>query len=75
MVSSLFGKVAMLMTISAEVGARTSLYCAMEPKLSDPEYSGKYFDNCQVGSSSPYAKNKDMAKKLWELSTKLVKLD
>jgi len=75
MVSSIFGKVAMLMTISAEVGARTSLYCAMEPKLSDPKYSGKYFDNCQVGSSSPYAKNQDMAKKLWELSTKLVKLD
>lgn len=74
-VSTLFGKVALVMTISAEVGARTSLYCATEPSLSDPQYSGKYFDNCQVGISSPYAKNEDMAKKLWELSTKLVKMD
>ena len=29
------------MTLSAETGARTSLYCATEPSLSDPQYSGK----------------------------------
>ena len=40
-VSSLFGKIALVMTLSAETGARTSLYCAMEPSLSDPKYSGK----------------------------------
>jgi len=74
-VSSLFGKIALVMTLSAETGARTSLYCAMEPSLSDPKYSGKYFDNCQVGFSSPYAKNEKMAKKLWDLSAQLVKLD
>jgi len=74
-VSSMFGKIALVMTLSAEVGARTSLYCATEPSLSDPQYSGKYFDNCQVGLSSPYAKNEEMAKQLWELSTKLVKMD
>ena len=38
-------------------------------------FAGKYFDNCQVGLSSPYAKNEEMAKQLWELSTKLVKMD
>ena len=36
----MFGKVALVMTVSAEVGARTSLYCATEPSLSDPQYSG-----------------------------------
>ena len=40
-VSSLFGKAALVMTLSAETGARTSLYCATEPSLSDPQYSGK----------------------------------
>lgn len=40
-VSSLFGKIALVMTLSAETGARTSLYCAMEPSLSDPKYSGR----------------------------------
>ena len=39
-VSSMFGKIALVMTLSAEVGARTSLYCATEPSLSDPQYSG-----------------------------------
>ena len=38
-------------------------------------FAGKYFDNCQVGLSSPYAKNEEMAAKLWDLSTKLVKMD
>ena len=40
-VTSMFGKIALVMTLSAEVGARTSLYCATEPSLSDPQYSGK----------------------------------
>ena len=118
----MFGKIALVMTLSAEVGARTSLYCATEPSLSAPQYSGnrqsnyvmslrtrhlvfctsnriilchdkqfvelfavyicldknfagKYFDNCQIGLSSPYARNEEMAQKLWELSTKLVKMD
>lgn len=39
-VSSMFGKIALVMTLSAEVGARTSLYCATEPSLSAPQYSG-----------------------------------
>ena len=38
-------------------------------------FAGKYFDNCQVGLCSPYAKNEEMAEQLWELSSKLVKMD
>lgn len=60
--------------LTPEVGARTSLYCATEPSLSDPKFNGKYFNNCQLGWTSPYAKNERMAADLWNLSAKITKI-
>ena len=38
--TSAAGKLSNMFMLSAEMGARTSLYCALEPGLSQPEYSG-----------------------------------
>ena len=38
--TSAAGKLSNMFMLSAEMGARTSLYCALEPELSQPEYSG-----------------------------------
>jgi len=74
-VKSLIGQVNSVTMLSAESGAKTSLFCALEPSLDTPEASGKYYDNCKEASTSWNAKNKDMAKKLWEVSKEIVQLN
>jgi len=71
----LFGKLGIRrFLLTPEVGARTSLWCATEPALSNPKYSGKYFNNCHEGLTSPYAKNEMYAKKLWDISAKITNI-
>ncbi|XP_062907355.1 retinol dehydrogenase 12 isoform X2 [Mobula hypostoma] len=51
-------------------GAQTSIYCAVTEELD--EVSGKHFSDCQPASVAPQGKNDETAKKLWDVSCKLL---
>lgn len=53
-------------------GAATTCYVALHPDLKGA--SGKYFADCNELNPSSIAQDKDLAMKLWEFSTGLVKL-
>lgn len=53
-------------------GAATTCYVALRPDLKG--VSGKYFADCNELNPSSIAQDKDLAMKLWEFSTGLVKL-
>ncbi|KAK2870949.1 hypothetical protein Q8A67_023476 [Cirrhinus molitorella] len=55
-----------------ESGAQTSLYCALQEGI-EP-LSGRYFSNCAVQNVSAKARDDAVAKKLWEVSERLVGL-
>ncbi|MGH8752234.1 MAG: SDR family oxidoreductase [Burkholderiales bacterium] len=61
-----------LMLRSPEVGARTPLYLACAPELEN--VSGKYFEKCREANPSPQSQNREAARKLWQLSEKLLQL-
>ncbi|CAG2117494.1 unnamed protein product [Medioppia subpectinata] len=62
------------MMLSVELGAQTTLYCALEPSLDNE--SGLYYDDChRIDNMFANATNDTDAQKLWELSCDLVKLD
>ncbi|XP_072896251.1 retinol dehydrogenase 12 [Hemitrygon akajei] len=50
--------------------AQTSIYCAVTEELD--EVSGKYFSDCHLASVAPQGKNDETAKKLWDVSCKLL---
>ncbi|XP_064122215.1 retinol dehydrogenase 12-like isoform X2 [Macrobrachium nipponense] len=52
-------------------GMQTTLYCALEAEQDDEHY---YFSDCQVSYASSYARSDETAKKLWDLSEKMVGL-
>ena len=54
-------------------GAQTSIYCAIAPELEG--VTGCYFKECAVSECSEKAKDKGMAKKLWEISERLTRID
>jgi len=56
---------------TTEQGARTSIYAATSPDLDG--VTGKYFVNCRPARTSGAAKNKDLGKRLWELSEELIR--
>lgn len=58
--------------ISPEKGARTSLYLATEPQLT--QKTGGYFKNCKEAKPSELAFNEHMAKNLWETSARITGL-
>lgn len=58
---------------SAEMGAQTTIYCAVSEEMEG--VSGKYLADCAVKEPCKGAKDDDAAKKLWDLSVRLVKLD
>jgi len=58
---------------SAYYGAQTILYCALDDDV--VKHSGDYFYNCARQELYPYAKDEGMAKKLWQESVKVTKLD
>lgn len=64
------GKVA---TKTPEQGAQTSIYCSLDEKSANE--TGLYYADCKVACLSDQAKDMDMAKKLWDESVKLVKLE
>jgi NAD(P)-dependent dehydrogenase (short-subunit alcohol dehydrogenase family) len=53
-------------------GARTSIYAASSPELEG--VTGKYLSACKVVKPAPQAINEATAKKLWDISAKLVNL-
>ncbi|XP_059473096.1 retinol dehydrogenase 12-like isoform X2 [Neocloeon triangulifer] len=52
-------------------GAQTTLHCALDEKLATQ--NGLYFSDCSPGRTSERARNKEDAKKLWEVSEELLK--
>ncbi|XP_015784232.1 retinol dehydrogenase 13 [Tetranychus urticae] len=63
------GPLKRLFVKSDEEGAQTTVYCALEPSLSN--VTGKYFDNCKERSASSLATDLGLAKRLWDLSEKM----
>jgi NAD(P)-dependent dehydrogenase (short-subunit alcohol dehydrogenase family) len=55
-----------------EKAAETSLYLALSPEVEG--VSGKYFYDCKPRSSSKISYNKEIAKRLWDISAKLCRL-
>ncbi|MQM14517.1 hypothetical protein Taro_047450 [Colocasia esculenta] len=55
---------------SVPQGAATTCYLALHPGVKD--VSGKYFANCNEETPTRYARDRDLAKKLWDLSEELV---
>jgi retinol dehydrogenase-12 len=59
--------------ISPEEGARTSIHCATAPELS--EQSGLYYDRCETREVSELARDRALARELWEKSEAWVGYD
>ncbi len=59
--------------LSAEEGARTSVYLCSSPHVEGA--SGKYFVRCKERLSSRYSYDAEAAKRLWEVSLSLTGLD
>ena len=53
-------------------GAQTTLYCCLEDKIEHE--SGNYYSDCAQKPASPQGQDAEAAKKLWELSEKMVGL-
>jgi len=58
--------------ITAEEGAKTSVYLASSPEVEGE--TGKYFDLCKHKWHSRYSQTEGLKEKLWELSEKLTGL-
>ena len=58
---------------TAEQGAQTSIYCAVSEEMEG--VSGKYLRDCHIVEESKGAQDDDVAKKLWEISVKMVGLE
>ncbi|XP_048778378.2 retinol dehydrogenase 12-like [Ostrea edulis] len=54
-------------------GAQTSIQCAVEETLES--VSGKYFSDCAVSKESKAAQDNEAAKRLWDVSVKMVGLE
>ncbi|XP_074581553.1 short-chain dehydrogenase TIC 32 B, chloroplastic-like [Curcuma longa] len=52
-------------------GAATTCYVALHPNLRG--VTGKYFDDCNEEDTTAQAKDEELARKLWDLSEKMVK--
>ncbi|XP_026764334.2 retinol dehydrogenase 13-like [Galleria mellonella] len=59
-------------TKSIELGAQTTIYCAVDEKCADE--TGLYYSDCVPVKPSQDALNTEYAKKLWDLSVNLVGL-
>ena len=58
---------------TSEQGAQTTIYCAVSEDMEG--VSGKYLRDCHIVDPSKASQDDDMAKKLWEVSLKLVGLE
>ncbi|KAK3885109.1 hypothetical protein Pcinc_010660 [Petrolisthes cinctipes] len=62
----------MLWAKDSELGAQTNIYLAVSEEVEG--VSGRYFTDCKQVKPSKLARDKDLAKRLWEVSEKAVKL-
>lgn len=53
-------------------GAQTTIHCAVSEDLEN--VSGLYFSDCKPKECSPLGKDDEVAKKLWDVSAKLVSI-
>ncbi|XP_039627352.1 retinol dehydrogenase 14 isoform X1 [Polypterus senegalus] len=58
--------------VSPEVGAQTVVHCAVSDEVL--QHNGGFFSNCQLAKLRPFAEDAGVAKKLWEVSERMVKL-
>ena len=58
--------------MSAADGAKTSVYLATAPEVA--HISGEYFSHCRIANSSAAAKDMAAARRLWDMSEKMVGL-
>ncbi|XP_018578812.1 retinol dehydrogenase 13-like [Anoplophora glabripennis] len=56
-----------------EQGAQTTIYCAVDEKCANE--TGLYYAECESKEPSAEAKNEEAARKLWDVSLKLVGLE
>lgn len=68
-----FVKVMGIFIKTPEQGAQTTIYCAVDENAA--KETGLYYSECKVTEPSAKAKNMEDAKKLWNVSLKLVGLD
>ncbi|XP_057370180.1 retinol dehydrogenase 13-like [Daphnia carinata] len=54
-------------------GAQTSIYLAVADEVSN--VSGQYFRDCKIAQPSKLVRDKELAKKLWEVTERLVRLE
>jgi len=69
-----FSQVGPIVTVTAERGANTQIFLAAGAD-SGGDLSGdggKYFENMRVATAAAFTENEDLAKRLWEVSEKLV---
>ncbi|GFG35420.1 hypothetical protein Cfor_07746 [Coptotermes formosanus] len=69
---SMWQGVATLFLKTPEEGAQTTIYCSVDEKLADK--TGLYYSDCKEKTPSRKARDAEAAKKLWDLSAKLVGL-
>lgn len=56
--------------LSAEKGAKTSIYVASSPDVL--KVNGRYFDKCKEKEPAPLSKDEALAKELWEVSEAMI---
>ncbi|XP_041054255.1 dehydrogenase/reductase SDR family member 13-like isoform X2 [Carcharodon carcharias] len=67
-----FAPVATLFFRSPADGAQTSIFCAVQEGIE--KFSGRYFTDCKVQEVLPHARDDAVARKLWEVSERMVGL-
>ena len=65
----MFTKVSKLFAVSAEKGARTSIFLASSPDVAS--VSGRYFVKCRPAESFELSQEEAYAERLWQASTEL----
>lgn len=58
--------------VPCEVGAQTVVWCSVSDEAA--KHSGSYFSDCRLATLRPFARDQGVAKKLWEVSERLVNL-
>ena len=58
---------------NVEDGSRTQIYCALDEKAG--QETGLYYSNCKAVTPWSKASDMEMAKKLWDVSWNIVKLE
>ena len=67
---SLLAQVFLPLFKTAESGAQTSIFCAVEETLEG--VTGKYYKDCKEAATSKDGENMEYAKKLWEVSEEMI---